>query len=88
MDRRLRAPESVVFRTFATETIALNLDAGSFHGLNPTAGRMVELIQAHPSPSSALPAMAEEFGLPEDELRPMVAQLVDQMISRGLLVSA
>lgn len=88
MDRRLRVPDSVVFRAFATETVALNLDAGRFHGLNPTAGRMVEIIRAHASPSDALPTMAEEFGQSEETLRPMVETLVDQMLARGLLVPA
>jgi hypothetical protein len=33
-----------VFRTFAGETLVLNLEAGLYHSLNATGGRMLELL--------------------------------------------
>ena len=42
--QRVTIPQHVVFRTFVEETIVLNLESGRYHGLNRTAGRMLELL--------------------------------------------
>ena len=41
---RVTIPQHVVFRAFVEETVVLNLESGRYHGLNPTAGRMLELL--------------------------------------------
>ena len=41
---RVRVPEHVVFRSFAAETVVLNLDTGLYHGLNRTAGLLLERL--------------------------------------------
>ena len=38
-------PSHVVYRTFVTETVALNIETGQYHGLNATAGRMLEVLE-------------------------------------------
>ena len=37
----------VVYRSFATETVILNLQTGRYHGLNKTGGRMLELLEPY-----------------------------------------
>ena len=43
---RARLPQHVVHRSFVAETVVLNLRTGKYHGLNPTAGRMLEALDA------------------------------------------
>jgi Coenzyme PQQ synthesis protein D (PqqD) len=42
--RKARVPDHVVFRQFAQETVVLNLESGCYHSLNPTGGRMLEVL--------------------------------------------
>ena len=51
----------VVFRAFAAETIMLNLQTGTYHGLNPTAGRMLETLQQHAVITDAAAIVAEHY---------------------------
>ena len=83
--RRLRVPAHVVFRTFATETIALNLDAGTFHGLNPTAGRMVEVAAEKVTLAAAARALAAEYDRPERLVADDLLTLVGDLVQRGLV---
>ncbi len=46
--------EHVVSRTFDTEKVVLNLHTGEYHGLDPIAACMFELLREHGS----IPAVA------------------------------
>ena len=37
LDSRVVVPENVVLRAFEAQTLLLNLDTGTYHGLNDTA---------------------------------------------------
>ena len=52
----------VVYRTFATETVILNLQTGRYHGLNKTGGRMLELLERADSVAAALAEFASGYG--------------------------
>ena len=52
LDRAFRLPDHVVYRSFALETVVVNLERGVYHGLNPTAGRMLESLEQAPSARS------------------------------------
>ena len=39
---KVTRPQHVVYRSFPSETVVLNLQTGSYHGLNATAGRMLD----------------------------------------------
>jgi hypothetical protein len=79
-------PNHVVFRPFVTETVVLNLKTGLYHGLNPVAGRMLELLQGQGSIEAAARALAEEVDVPLatvlDDLQAFCADLA----ARDLLV--
>jgi hypothetical protein len=46
---RVRVPRDVVYRSFATEIVVLNLRTGGYHSLNRTVGRMPEALVAAPT---------------------------------------
>ena len=85
LDVTVRFPEHVIFRSFARETVALNLQTGQFHGLNPTAGRMVELIQRRPRPREAIAPLASEYGVPEEQIERDLAALLALLLERDLI---
>jgi hypothetical protein len=82
----VRIPEHVVYRTFAKETVVLNLHTGGYHGLNPTAGRMLEVLTRSSTVGEAADSLAEEYGVPRDELAADLHGLCRQLLERELIV--
>jgi hypothetical protein len=39
-------PDHVVYREFVNETVVLNLETGTYHGLNTSGGKMLETLRA------------------------------------------
>jgi hypothetical protein len=58
----LRLPQHVVHRSFVAETVVLNLETGKYHGLNPMAGRMLDVLNEAPSVRAAGTLIAAEYG--------------------------
>jgi hypothetical protein len=75
----------VALRAFESETVVLNLDSGQYHGLNPTAGRMVELLREHGQVEKAADAAAQEYGQPREEVLADLIELCGQLAERGLI---
>jgi hypothetical protein len=82
---KVRVPAHVVFRSFPHETVVLNLDTGKYHGLNPTAGRMLEVLNATETFDRAAERLAEEYDRPVDEIRRDLYDLCAQLRARGLV---
>lgn len=80
-----RIPRHVVYRGFVSETVVLNLDTGNYHGLNPTAGRMLEVLEKIPDVDQAAAKLAEEFGVGLDQVREDLIDLCGSLAERGLL---
>lgn len=80
-----RIPQNVVYRGFASETVVLNLETGKYHGLNPTGGRMLEVLDKTPAIDEAATKLAEQFGVPHNEIRQDLLQFCEDMAERGLL---
>jgi hypothetical protein len=85
LDARVTLPEHVIFRSFARETVALNLKTGQFHGLNVTAGRMVELIQRSERPRHAIDPLASEYGVAPEQIERDLARLLTVLFDRQLI---
>jgi hypothetical protein len=85
LDVAVVVPEHVIFRSFAEETVALNLQTGTFHGLNRTAGRMVELAARGHLVREAVPMLAAEYGVPEERIASDLEGLLRSLIDRGLV---
>ncbi len=69
LEARARLPQHVVHRSFVSETVVLNLRTGRYHGLNPTAGRMLEALEAASTVGDAVPVLAGEYGLEQSRSR-------------------
>lgn len=78
-------PQHVVHRAFPTETVLLNLQTGTYHGLNPTAGRMFEVLAEVGSPQEAASRLSLEFELPIETVEADLNELCLGLVRRGLL---
>jgi PqqD family protein of HPr-rel-A system len=82
---RLVVPRRVVHRSFPNETVVLNLATGKYHGLNPTAGEMLDALSRSGSIADVAEEVAERHGLDRDEVEVDVRDLFEALYERGLI---
>ncbi|QQS54717.1 MAG: PqqD family protein [Candidatus Competibacteraceae bacterium] len=87
-DARLKIPDQVVTRQVSDETVLLNLESGTYFGLDPVGSRFLELLEAEGTLAAVVARMLEEFDVPETQLEADLMQLADEMLVSGLLVAA
>src|SRR5918994_5098029 len=59
---RHRLPDNVVVRPLVRETVVLNLETGQYHGLNPTAGAILEMLGSGLSVAEVADRLAAKTG--------------------------
>jgi hypothetical protein len=82
---RVRLPQHVVHRSFVAETVVLNLQTGQYHGLNPTAGRMLEALERAPTVGATAPELASEYGIKQEQIERDLLALTQGLLERGLI---
>lgn len=82
---RARLPQHVVHRAFVAETIILNLSTGQYHGLNPTAGRMLEAVDSSPTVAATVPVLAAEYEVDAARIEADLVELLRGLLDRGLI---
>lgn len=87
-DARLKIPEQVVTRLVGDETVLLNLESGTYFGLDPVGSRFLELLQTEGALAAVFPQMLEEFDVTETQLEADLVRLADEMLASGLLEAA
>jgi hypothetical protein len=85
LEDRIRVPQNVVFRRFPAETVVLNLQTGKYHGLNPTAGRMLEVLAEAASVGEAVSLLSAEYERPAAGVERDVRDLCLALLERGLV---
>jgi hypothetical protein len=82
---RVTVPQHVVYRSFPSETVVLNLETGKYHGLNATAGGMLETMETAASVRDAALTLAARYGEPEELVEADLCQLCAALLERGLI---
>jgi hypothetical protein len=82
---RARVPGHVVYRPFATETVVLNLETGTYHGLNSTGGRMLEVLEREERVRDAIASLADEYGTEQSRVEEDVCDFCNDLVERGLI---
>jgi hypothetical protein len=82
---RIRLPQHVVHRSFVAETVMLNLNTGQYHGLNRTAGRMLEALENAPTAGAIVPELAREYNVEPAQIESDLISLCSGLIERGLI---
>jgi hypothetical protein len=88
LDQRFVVPDHVVHRAFASETVVLNLKTGGYHGLNPVAGRMLEVLEETGRPREAVSRVLTEWDADRDQVAADAERLCADLLGRGLIEPA
>ena len=84
---RITIPEGVVRRQFGDDKVLLNLATGHYHGLNPTGGYMVALLEeTGDAEQTATPDGGGARRRRSSRVREDLAQLCAALLERGLIV--
>jgi len=82
---RIRVPQHVVYRIFPMETVVLNLQTGKYHGLNATAGSMLEALEKAPCVRDAATVVAQRYEQPQLGVERDMCELCQLLLDRGLV---
>lgn len=82
---RLRLPQHVVHRNFVAETVVLNLRTGKYHGLNPMAGRMLDVLDEAPTVRDAAGLIAGEYGQDQEAVEADLIVFCRDLLDRKLV---
>ncbi len=82
---KIRVPQHVVYRRLPSETVVFNLQTGKYHGLNATAGSMLEALASARSVRDAATAMAGEYSQPQAMVERDMCELCEGLLARGLI---
>ena len=85
LEARARVPGHVVHRSFAHETVILNLKTGKYHGLNPTAGAMLTQLERDATVAEAATRLAARYERPVEEIAQDLCDLCLDLLERGLI---
>lgn len=85
LEAKVRMPQSVVFRSFPTETVVLNLQTGRYHGLNPTAGKMLQALSEADSVREAAATVAADYDAAAETIEVDICDLCQNLLDRGLV---
>ena len=85
LDVTVTQPQHVVHRSFVQETVVLNLQTGKYHGLNVTAGRMLDVLAAGQTIREVSRQLAAEYGRPVEELQADVVGFCRALLARQLI---
>ena len=85
LESGVTVPQHVVYRAFANETVVLNLLTGKYHGLNPTGGRMLEVLEKSAKVRDAGETLAGEYGRPPDEIEGDLYDFCLELLEHGLI---
>ena len=82
---KVTVPQHVVYRSFPAETVVLNLETGKYHGLNATAGRMLDALKQAASVHDAAAALAESYEQEQNVIEQDLCELCQALLERGLI---
>lgn len=82
---KVRIPQHVVYRSLPSETVVLNLQTGQYHGLNPTAGSMLEALERTSCVRDAAVVVAEEYAQPQAAVERDLCDLSNALLARELI---
>jgi hypothetical protein len=82
---KVKVPQHVVYRSFPSETVVLNLQTGRYHGLNATAGQMLDALTRADCVRAAATELASAYAQPRDVIESDLCELCTSLLERGLI---
>ena len=84
-DSSFEIPDHVVARRIGEETIILDLESGTYFGLDPVGARAWELMAEGRTINSVCTVMLEEYDVDEARLERDLRKLVEDLRAHGLV---
>ena len=85
MTMRVTSPKHVLVRTFENESVLLNLDSESYHGLDDVGTRMWQALTSSENIEAAYQKLRADYEVDPALLRQDLDDFVAKMVQRGLL---
>ncbi len=82
---KVKVPQHVVYRSFPAETVVLNLETGRYHGLNATAGSMLEALERAVCIRDAAAELAARYEKDLSVVEQDLCELCQSLLERGLI---
>ena len=86
MSARLRISDAAVVRDLDGESVILNVQSGTYFGLDRIGTRVWQLIDEHGDVDSIVRVMQDEFDADPNVLRADVESLVAALVAKQLVV--
>ena len=85
-DTELRVPSGVLAREIADEVVILDLNSGSYFGLDAVGARFWQLLSQGLSQDAIHESLCAEYDVAPEQLRADLTRLVADLRRHGLLV--
>ena len=85
LDAPITIPSTVLSQALEGETVLLNLDTGTYFGLNPLGTRIWQLLSAGHPPRRIVGHLVEEYEVEESKASCDLLALLNQLKEHGLL---
>jgi len=82
---RVAVRDGVMFNRVGDEVVLLDLDSGTYYGLDAVGGRLWDLISGSATIGEAIDTMLEEYEVEREVLESDVLRLVDELREKGLI---
>ena len=84
LDSSVEISADAIFREMEGEAVILNLESGTYFGLDPVGTRIWQLIEEHGSLRAVFEQMRQEFDVASEQLERDLLRLVTQLAEKGL----
>jgi hypothetical protein len=82
---KLTIPSHVMARHVENETVILNLENGTYYGLDAVGARIWQLVAEGKTLEQVADAMVDEYEVERGALEQDIVELADKLIAQGLL---
>jgi hypothetical protein len=82
---KITLPHHVVYRSFPSETVVLNLETGKYYGLNAMAGEMLGALERTASVRQAATVLAASYEQSRAAIEFDLCELCGSLLERGLI---
>ena len=82
---QVSVPKHILVRTFENESVILNLETESYHGLDNVGTRMWEALTRSENIQAAYESLLSDYEVDPATLRQDLQDFINQMVTRGLV---